>query len=207
MSQITIKEFSEWGRGECVKLNRTRRLNNRFSHCPKQVAGPRITRPKQNERHGEAYLKTLSKPKHHWATPTPPPPQDQRCLTVWSPVSVTTGTTRGISRLKQRNAQVQPVALRLLWCLCLSLSHQVKLFDMDDIQVVESKPLIPDKELTVCAPRSAKSNSRVRWNPSDRRVTKHRSVKNGLMPEAPFTEQECKSIIMMRLTLTLTLIW
>lgn len=30
---------------------------------------------------------------------------------------------------------------------------------MDDIQVVESKPLIADKELPVCALCSAKSNS------------------------------------------------
>lgn len=40
--------------------------------------------------------------------------------------------------------------------------HQVRFFEMDDIQVVESKPLLVDRELPVCTLNRAKSNNDVR---------------------------------------------
>lgn len=41
---------------------------------------------------------------------------------------------------------------------CSDLSQALQLFEMDDIQVVESKPLLVDRDLTVSILRSAKSH-------------------------------------------------
>lgn len=56
---------------------------------------------------------------------------------------------------KTADTQVEPVTL---WLFCSLIA---RLFEMDDIQVVESKPLLVDKELPVCTLHRAKSGSEV----------------------------------------------
>lgn len=118
---------------------RTRRLNNRFSHCPKRVAGPRITRPKRNERNEEAYLKTLSEPKPRQATPTPPP-QDQRYLTVWSPVWVWRNKRRLSSRAAERTGPTSRPASPLMSVSVSPPPHQVNCLTWTTSRLLSPSP-------------------------------------------------------------------